>query len=189
MQNQAIKEGVVSLMKSFNLGIEDLVVDDNEQLNTMDRVKAIHKNGYLTLREESMGTRKLLMALTPIYLSLRDGCPLVIDELDAKIHPKMLEYTISLFTNPKINQSGSQLIFTSHDMYTLSNIVFRRDEVWFVAKDLEDSSIFYSLVDIKNENNEKERKDASFSKRYLEGKYGADPFFNRMLSWSDINGK
>ena len=122
-----------------------------------------------------MGTRKLLMALPPMYISLVNGNPYIVDELDAKIHPKLLEYIISLFTNRNVNTKGAQLIFTSHDMYTLSKDVFRRDEVYFVAKDLNDSTFCYSLVDIKNEKNAKERNDSSYSKRYLEGKYGADP--------------
>lgn len=42
----------------------------------------------------------------------------IIDELDAKLHPKLLKYVISLFKNKEINQYGAQLLFTSHDMYT-----------------------------------------------------------------------
>ena len=47
----------------------------------------------------------------------------------AKLHPKLLRYVIFLFKDKKINQHGAQLLFTSHDMYTLKNTVFRRDEI------------------------------------------------------------
>lgn len=188
-QNKEIKNNIEKLLKTLNLGIEAYNISDDKEANLFKRVKTVHKNGELTLFDESMGTRKLLMALPPMYLSLVNGNPFIVDELDAKIHPKLLEYIISLFTNSKINTKGAQLIFTSHDMYTLSNDVFRRDEVYFVAKDLGDSTFCYSLVDIKNEKNAKERNDSSYSKRYLEGKYGADPYFNKMISWGDISNE
>lgn len=188
-QNKEMKDNVEKLLKTLNLGIEAYNISDDKEANIFKRVKTVHKNGELTLFDESMGTRKLLMALPPMYLSLINGNPFIVDELDAKIHPKLLEYIISLFTNRNINTKGAQLIFTSHDMYTLSNDVFRRDEVYFVAKDLEDSTFCYSLVDIKNEKNTKERSDSSYSKRYLEGKYGADPYFNKMISWGDISNE
>jgi S-adenosylmethionine:tRNA ribosyltransferase-isomerase len=75
----------------------------------------------------------------------------IIDELDAKLHPKLLRYIISLFTNKDINKNGAQLIFTSHDMSTMKNDVFRRDEIWFAALDNEHSSELYSLYEIRKE--------------------------------------
>lgn len=189
LQNKDIKDRVEKLLKTLNLGIEAYNISDEKEADVLKRVKTVHKNGELTLLDESMGTRKLLMALPPMYISLVNGNPYIVDELDAKIHPKLLEYIISLFTNRNVNTKGAQLIFTSHDMYTLSKDVFRRDEVYFVAKDLNDSTFCYSLVDIKNEKNAKERNDSSYSKRYLEGKYGADPYFNKMISWGDISNE
>lgn len=189
LKNNEIKKSVEGLLTKLNLGIESYTVSDDEEADIFKRVKTIHKNGELTLYDESMGTRKVLLALPAMLISLANGHPFIVDELDAKMHPKLLEYIISLFTNKDVNIKGSQLIFTSHDMYTLSKDVFRRDEVYFVAKDLNDSTICYSLVDIKNEKNAKERNDSSYSKRYLEGKYGADPYFNKMISWGDISNE
>ena len=189
LKNDEIKKSVEGLLTKLNLGIESYTVNNDEEADIFKRVKTIHKNGELTLYDESMGTRKVLLALPAMLISLTSGYPFIVDELDAKIHPKLLEFIISLFTNKSINIKGSQLIFTSHDMHTLSNSVFRRDEVYFVAKDLNDSTICYSLVDIKNEKNVKERSDSSYSKRYLEGKYGADPYFNKMISWGDISNE
>ena len=39
-----------------------------------------------------------------------------------------------MFKNKEFNKNGAQLLFTSHDMYTLKNTVFRRDEIWFAAE-------------------------------------------------------
>ncbi len=47
------------------------------------------------------------------------------------------------------NKKGAQLIFTSHDLSTMNSEVFRRDEIWFVAKGNRQNSKLYSLVEFK----------------------------------------
>ena len=140
----------------------------------------------LSYQDESMGTRKIIQIIPYLALAINLGNTLVIDELDAKMHPKLLEFLISIFTNPNLNKSGAQLIFTSHDMYTLSSKVFRRDEIYFACKNEEESTILYSLSDIKGDDNRMLRDDGSLSKNYLEGKYGSDPYYNTLLSWEDL---
>ncbi|MBP5670063.1 MAG: ATP-binding protein, partial [Lachnospiraceae bacterium] len=130
---------------------------------------------------ESDGTRKLIAALPVILLALREGRLVIIDELDAKLHPKLLRYVIMLFKNRSINRYGAQLLFTSHDMYTLKNTVFRRDEIWFASEnDAPESSIF-SLCEMRNEDGERIKNTAAYDKQYLEGRYGADPYLQNML--------
>ena len=104
----------------------------------------------------------------------------VVDELDAKLHPKLLRYIIMLFKNPDVNQHGAQLLFTSHDMSTMKNTVFRRDEIWFAAEDDDHQSKIYSLSDIRQEDNTRIKNTAAYDKQYLEGRYGADPYFSNM---------
>ena len=105
--------------------------------------------------------------------------------LDAKLHPKLLRYVISLFKNPRINRHGAQLLFTSHNMSTMKNTVFRRDEIWFAALNEKRSSEIYSLYEIRHEDNERVKSTAAFDKQYLEGRYGADPYLQNMLSGGD----
>ena len=45
----------------------------------------------------------------------------------------MLRYIIKLFHNTAINKYGAQLLFTSHDLTTMRNDVFCRDEIWFAC--------------------------------------------------------
>ena len=120
-----------------------------------------------------------------ILLALRQGCLTVIDELDAKLHPKLLRYVINMFKNKRTNPYGAQLIFTSHDMATMKNTVFRRDEIWFAALDENHSSELYSLYDIRREDNQRVNRTASYDKQYLEGRYGADPYLQNMVNWGD----
>lgn len=57
----------------------------------------------------------------------------------------------------------------------MSNDLLRRDEIWFVEKDKNGISSLYSLADFVDESGTKIRKDESFAKNYLLGKYGAIP--------------
>ena len=102
------------------------------------------------------------------------------------------EYTlkkidIEIYKNMEKNKKGAQLIFTSHDLSTMNSEVFRRDEIWFVAKGNRQNSKLYSLVEFKNKKGESVRKDAKFDKQYLEGKYGADPYLRKIIDWGTVN--
>ena len=176
--------------KIAKLGLETDESDLMKRIMTALRFLTKHTvDGYsaeITLSEESSGTRKLFGLLPFIAKSLIYGTTLVIDELDAKIHPVLLQYVIKLFTDMSINKKGGQLIFTSHDLSTMNNEVFRRDEIWFVAKGRGQNSGLYSLVEFKNDKGESVRKDAKYDKQYLEGKYGADPYLKKIIDWSDV---
>ena len=74
-----------------------------------------------------------------------------------------------------------QLLFTTHESSIMDQAIFRRDEIWFVAKGKCQNSKLYSLVEFKNKKGESVRKDAKFDKQYLEGRYGADPYLSNML--------
>lgn len=97
------------------------------------------------------------------------------DELNARLHPLLVRNFIVTFLNPQINKNHSQLIFTTHDTWQLSNQLLRRDEIWFTEKDDLGLSTLYSLADFVDEDGIRIRKDESYEKNYLLGKYGAIP--------------
>lgn len=179
-----VKKQIVTLLNDMGIDIEDYRFDSDEKQLYLKRTIA-GKPYELSLGEESDGTRKLIAALPAILIALQEGRLVIIDELDAKLHPKLLRYVISLFKNPKVNKKGAQLLFTSHDMSTMKNTVFRRDEIWFAALNEKRSSEIYSLYEIRHEDNERVKSTAAFDKQYLEGRYGADPYLQNMLSGGD----
>ena len=131
-----VKKLVLDMIREMDLDIEDFRVEEKEE-NYIEVYTKHTVNGYsteLALSEESSGTRKLFGLLPFIARSLVVGTTLVIDELDAKIHSVLLSYVIMLFNNMEVNRNGAQLIFTSHDLSTMNNDIFRRDEIWFLAK-------------------------------------------------------
>jgi AAA15 family ATPase/GTPase len=105
----------------------------------------------------------------PLIDALEDGKVLAVDELDARMHPLLSRAIVSLFNSPK-NNKRAQLIFATHDTNLLSRVFFRRDQIWFTEKNSYGATSLYSLSEIKV------RKDASFGKDYILGKYGAIPF-------------
>ena len=183
-ENESFKKPFLNLLNEMGIDVCDYRYDSEKEDFLLTR-KVNNVDYSLSLSKESAGTRKLFGSLPILMLALQTGRLAIIDELDAKLHPKLLRYIISLFTDPKINKFGAQLLFTSHDMSTMSNEVFRRDEIWFAALDDEHSSELYSLYEIRKEDGKRVNATASYNKQYLEGRYGADPYFKKMLDWGD----
>ena len=187
--SEDVKKLMLEMIQEMDLDIVDFRVEEKEH----ERIEVFTKHivddyeTELNLFDESSGTKKLFGLLPFIAKSLLEGTSLVIDELDAKIHPVLLRYIIMMFNNMEVNKKGAQLIFTSHDLSTMNSEVFRRDEIWFVAKGNRQNSKLYSLVEFKNDKGESVRKDAKFDKQYLEGKYGADPYLRKIIDWGKIN--
>lgn len=183
-QEQNGQKQIIQALNDLDIDMTGYRFDEKEkQLYTQ---RAVNGKSYeLRFLDESDGTKKIIAALPVILLALQEGRLVIIDELDAKLHPKLLRYMISLFKNPKLNSKGAQLLFTSHDMTTMKNTVFRRDEIWFAALNEGHESNIYSLYEIRREDNERINNTAAYDKQYLEGRYGADPYLTNMLAGGD----
>ena len=186
-----IKSKVKELLTGMDLNIKSysarkISINEHQfriQINTEHK---IGDNSYqLDLNEESSGTKKIFNLLPLFVVALENGSAVVIDELDAKMHPLVLKYIINLFADKKTNPNGAQLIFTSHDLTTMVKEVFRRDEIWFMAMNEKEYSSLYSLIEIRGEDGEVVRPDAVYNKQYLEGRYGADPYLNAIKHWEN----
>lgn len=126
-------------------------------------------------KQESSGTNKAFNISGPVFDVLNEGGILMIDELDSSLHPHLTLAIIRLFHSKEENPYNAQLIFTTHDTNLLNYGKYRRDQIYFTEKDYFGSSTLFSLVEY-NEGNTKVRKDRSFEKDYIEGRYGAIPF-------------
>jgi len=126
--------------------------------------------------QESAGTNKVFNISGPILDVLQDGGVLVIDELDSSLHPLMTLAITRLFNSEKDNSKNAQLIFTTHDTNLFSYGKYRRDQIYFVEKDKYGASDLYSLVEYREEDGTKVRKDRSFESDYIQGRYGAVPY-------------
>ena len=151
--------------------------DDNEKyiINAKHRVIGSDDITLIPLQEESNGTLEMFSLFQFMQEVLNNGSVLFVDELNTKLHPLLVRNIILTFANPDINVKDAQLVFTTHDTWQLSNNLLRRDEIWFTDKDSDGISSLYSLADFVDDEGVKIRKDESYEKNYLLGKYGAIP--------------
>lgn len=125
---------------------------------------------------ESEGTKKVISLSGPIFATLKRGGILIVDELDAKLHPLLTRNIVLLFMDPEKNTNGAQLIFATHDTNLLDLAIIRRDQIWFAEKDNVESTDIYSLVEFKDDEGKKVRNDCDIKCNYIKGRYGAIPF-------------
>lgn len=93
----------------MDLDIVDFRVEEkeNDQIEVFTKHVVNEYEAELNLFDESSGTKKLFSLLPFIAKSLLRGTTLVIDELDAKIHPVLLKYLIMTFSNMEKNKKGA----------------------------------------------------------------------------------
>ncbi|MCB2362356.1 AAA family ATPase [Clostridium estertheticum] len=198
IEKKSFQKDLTRFLRAIDINIEGIIIEKtkNEDPNSpkykiFTKHLMIDKKSYynMPLTEESSGTQKLFSLFFFLQCSFQFGCPIFIDELDSKLHPLLLRYILTMFQDETINKKGAQLIYATHDNYTLSKDIFRRDQIWFVEKDENAISELYSLAEYKFDDDKKVRKDASYNKDYLLGKYGAVPILRGYDMWGTKDEK
>jgi len=142
--------------------------------NKIDKV-SFDKN-----KNESEGTKKIIDLAGPVFDTLLNGKFLIVDELDAKLHPLLTREIVSLFNNKDTNPKHAQLLFATHDTNLLSADLFRRDQVWFTEKDTVEQTDLYNLVEFRLPDGSKVRNDSNLERNYIRGRYGAIPYITAL---------
>lgn len=185
IEDEKVRADVVKYFSSFDETIKGFEVsklpsqEDSQEEKYM--IDALHKKigseemAKIPLSHESAGTLKMFSLYPELQEVLQNGGVFFVDELNARLHPLLVRNFIVTFLNPQINKNHAQLIFTTHGTWQLSNQLLRRDEIWFTEKDDLGLSTLYSLADFVDEDGIRIRKDESYEKNYLLGKYGAIP--------------
>jgi uncharacterized protein len=126
--------------------------------------------------QESLGTLVWLGLIGPVVDTLNRGSVLLADELDASLHPALVERLVELFQSPATNPLRAQLIFNSHDPTILGDSrddrLLGRDQTWFTEKLDDGNTRLFPLLDLDP------RKHEAVGRRYLEGRYGAVPILS-----------
>ncbi len=112
-------------------------------------------------KDESLGTQKFFSFLGPVIDALVEGKVILIDELDARLHPNLALLIVSLFNNSSDNRYGAQLIFSSHNSLILKKKILRRDQILMVYKTIHQNTIIESYQDLNI------RSDAAYDVEYL----------------------
>lgn len=183
-EDKSVQENVRKYLAAFDdsiIGFNVEAVVSNDDGNDQIKIDALHKiigsdkTATIPLQNESSGTLKMFALYPMLQKILETGGVFVIDELNARLHPLLVRALLITFLDLEINKKHAQLIFTTHDTWQLTGNGLRRDEIWFVEKNSDGVSVLYSLADFVDESGIKIRKDESYEKNYLLGKYGAIP--------------
>lgn len=192
---------LVKLLSAADLGIQDISFEESdpdektkramealsaasnaklaEQFKVL-RVLVSHRSAdagadvQFEIGDESAGTTALLGLLGPALNVIEHGGTLVVDELDASLHPLLALELVQLFGDNSRNPKNAQLIFNTHDTNLLDRRFLRRDQIWFCEKDKDGSTRIYPLSDFRP------RKLENLERGYLQGRYGAVPFIGRL---------
>ena len=193
VDDEKVREKVVKFFASFDETIKGFEVtklpqqddskDEHFQIDALHKVIGSDELAKIPLQNESAGTLKMFALYPELQEVLDQGGVFFIDELNARLHPLLVRNFILTFLNAEINVNHAQLVFTTHDTWQLSNQLLRRDEIWFTEKDNDGLSTLYSLADFVDEDGSRIRKDESYEKNYLLGKYGAIPSLKTIESF------
>lgn len=196
------KERIMALLRAADLGLSDVrevdappevrdrlsrVVrilqgdDDGEpvadvELLAFSSLELVHEGDGVSATfspgDESDGTLVWLSLIGPVIDALEHGLVLLVDELDASLHPDLSARVVRLFQDVETNPRHAQLVFTTHDVNLLGELDGRRllgrDQVWFTEK-RGGASVIYPLSDFAP------RKAEAVPRRYLDGRYGGRP--------------
>jgi AAA15 family ATPase/GTPase len=162
--------------------ISGIHLDKTKNDYSLAALKFDHKVGEKTFTlsffDESEGTQKLAAVIAGLKGS-KGGRIYYADDFDSHLHPVLIRALLSFFGSE--DNPNSQFIFNSHDILNMDAKYFRRDEIWFTTLDEEGSTRLYALSDLTGPDGRVIRKDKRYSKQYLEGHYGADPFVAKGL--------
>jgi hypothetical protein len=184
-------EAFRELLRAADVGIVDvkLIKEEDDEHSPLRsrrprrfRVLVKHQSAseeaWLPLEEESKGTLTLFNLAPAVLSVLWTGGILVVDELEASLHPLLGLHIVRQFNDPARNPRNAQLLFTTHDTNllgtTLGEPALRRDQIWLTEKDKEGASRIYPLTDYKP------RKEENLERGYLQGRYGAIPFLGEL---------
>jgi hypothetical protein len=192
----AYKASVLDLLRSADTAIGDLQVKKEKQRSilfklapgkppeiqapTEDDVDKIFfghatedgRTIWLDGQFESSGTQRFLAYIGPLLDIMANGKLLVVDELDASLHPLLSRAVLRALHDPALAAKKTQLWVTTHDTSLLDPELLRRDQIWFVKKDRAQTTHLYPLSDFSP------RKYEALGRGYLDGRYGALPFLS-----------
>ncbi len=206
-KHEKISEDAMEFFKRLQLGFTGLDVEEREidlseipsefrpqKKNVRLELYSTHnmysREGVITgshrfsfAEHESNGTQKIFEIAGPIFDTLKRGSILIVDELDAKMHPLISQQIVRLFAFEQTNPNHAQLLFTTHDTNLLASKILRRDQIWFTEKDGYERSDLYRLTDIVLPDGNRVRGDGNLERNYIKGRYGAIPFITNNSEW------
>jgi energy-coupling factor transporter ATP-binding protein EcfA2 len=150
-----------------DLGLSDM----NIKVGPRGRFAVFSHNGLnrdIFFGEESHGTQRLVEIFPVLYFALQIGGLAFIDELDADLHPILVQEILRWFQQGKRNPHGAQLFFSAHNASLMDRL--EKEEVVFTEKGRDGKTQLFKASDIKDL-----RREPNLTRKYLGGSLGALP--------------
>ena len=170
------------LQRAFRIinGLEDAPGSGQEDrivLGELVKLNHMGRDGPVLIdpEHESQGTLVWISLVGPVLDALDTGAVVLADELDASLHPHLVQKLVNLFQERVSNPRCAQLIFNAHDVTILGDSGQRalgRDQIWFTEKDAHGKTTLYPLADFRP------KGDEAIRRRYLQGRYGGIPLLD-----------
>jgi len=177
-KNTGIRSQMATLLHQWDLGLSDVRVEKHTVTRESGETEEIHipfgihrvgdQDYPLIFLRESSGTQGAFILLSRILPALQQGGLVLIDELEADLHPHMLTPILDLFFSQKTNPYNAQIIFTCHSIEVLS--LLHKAQVVLVEKNEKCESDAWRLDSVKGV-----RADDNLYAKYMAGAYGAIP--------------
>ncbi|MFC0866382.1 ATP/GTP-binding protein [Sphaerimonospora cavernae] len=180
-QERATRDGQFRDQVSRLMAVADLGIVGFD-LNSLRRgeLRFLHRaeehTASLEFAHESMGTRSWFAMVGPLLDAFQQGALVLVDELDASLHPTMAAEVIRMFEDPEVNARGAQMVFTTHDASLLRPLaggerILDRDTVWMTEKDFRGSTQLYPLSSLRPP----PRPNENLERGWLLGRFGGSP--------------
>ncbi len=166
------KVNVEKMLRRFDLGFDSIKFKTEEQDNSVTIQDVVENHNFgdkiysNDINYSSNGTKRLLLVMRYILASIKSKSPLIMDELEAFLHPDILREIIDMFIDSEVE---SQLIFSSHSLAIMKKL--DKNQIFFAEKNIINGSTeVFKLNDIEGV-----RTDDNFYNKYIAGAYGAKP--------------
>lgn len=174
----ALRAQMSEILTRLDLGLSEVTIEQRSYVDKDGKSEpynlalGIHrmekKEVKLPIWYESSGTQAALVLLENILPALEHGGVVIIDEMEADLHPDMITAMLDLFIDHDSNPHNAQIIFTCHAHEVLNEL--QKDQVLLIEKDSNGFSEAWRLGDMKGI-----RRDDNLYAKYRAGAYGAVP--------------
>lgn len=175
-----IRKRMALIMCRLDLGLSDVIIENHKTTDKAGESEetpipyGVHRKSgrevRLPLWQESNGTQRAYVLLKKMLPALAEGGVVIIDEMEADMHPEMLTTLLEMFIDPDINPHNAQIIFTCHVHEVLN--VLDKTQILLVEKDKDGVSDVWRLDEMQGV-----RRDDNLYAKYRAGAYGAVPNF------------
>jgi AAA15 family ATPase/GTPase len=173
---QKIPEDFIRDAKNMGMPSKELERLEKERIIKMPKTEFGHSVVNNDIKEvfnlpiewQSDGTKRVFGLSGAIFKAIERQAFLSIDEIESKLHPRLIEYVIEQFIR---SSEQAQLLVTTHydNLFDESDLL-RNDSFWFTEKGDDGSTKLYPLSEFNGL-----KRISSLQKAYKFGKFGAVP--------------